>query len=464
MKAGIPYSCLTAGLYLFAAICPASSAAENSGNPVGHWISVDFVQYVEDFQPGKKTYQGDLYLKDVEFSPGGKTSISNTWKDQSVFDQSGQFYARFYIHTIDGVDYLFLPWLSGDVTLRGQEPWYYVLQRNPAGNLLPEETASRIREEFRNISPVGQWISVDFVERMEDFQPGKQRTGRKLHLQNFEFMPGGKTSLLFTWRDNWIMDRKAKARFYIKTIDGIDYLFLPWLSGDTARGQKPRFYVLTRAPLETIVPEQPKTRTAFKEIVSIDSVAEYDDVRWKNLSRCNSTRIAKVLWTLNFNSDTVWPDPNEFPSLKQPDKILKDAMNPGLRIRDLHARGVTGKGVNVAIIDQPLYLNHPEYAGKIVSYFDTGCQSDSSMHGPGVTSLLVGAQCGAAPDAKVYYAAAPSWKKDAAFYAKAIDWIIEQNEQLPAHEKIRVVSVSAAPSGKGSPFDSNTGQWDQACA
>lgn len=86
------------------------------------------------------------------------------------------------------------------------------------------------------------------------------------------------------------------------------------------------------------------------------------------------------------------------------------------------------------------------------------------MHGPAVTSLFVGTQCGTAPDAKVYYAAAPSWKKDSAYYAKALDWLIEQNEKLGASKKIRVVSVSAAPSGPGSPFDQNNRMWDDACA
>ena len=69
------------------------------------------------------------------------------------------------------------------------------------------------------------------------------------------------------------------------------------------------------------------------------------------------------------------------------------------------------------------------------------------MHGPGVTSLLVGATTGTA-GAKVYYAAVPSWQGDAQYYADALEWIIETNETLPEEEKIRVVSVSAAPSSQ----------------
>jgi len=76
----------------------------------------------------------------------------------------------------------------------------------------------------------------------------------------------------------------------------------------------------------------------------------------------------------------------------------------------------------------------------------------------------VGTNCGTAPDARLYYAAAPSWKRDTAYEAKALDWIIEQNRNLPASKKIRVVSVSAAPSGAGAPRDRNQHMWDRACA
>ena len=86
------------------------------------------------------------------------------------------------------------------------------------------------------------------------------------------------------------------------------------------------------------------------------------------------------------------------------------------------------------------------------------------MHGPAVASLLAGNRIGAAPGVKIYYAAAPSWLGDAAYYAKALDWILAQNRKLPKAERIRVVSVSAAPSGKGSPFTKNGPMWDQAVA
>jgi len=194
----------------------------------------------------------------------------------------------------------------------------------------------------------------------------------------------------------------------------------------------------------------------------IKSVNEFDDVSGKDLSKLNLSARRGLIDTVGFDQRTVWPHRARMPRGCDPHKILTDAMNPGLGVRELHRQGITGKGVNVAIIDQPLYMDHPEYAGKFVAYHDTGCgSSKNSMHGPGMASQLVGNRCGTAPGARVYYAAVPSWKMDAAYYADALDWIITQNKDLPVSEKIRVVSVSAQPSGAGSKYI-NQSLWDQA--
>jgi len=202
---------------------------------------------------------------------------------------------------------------------------------------------------------------------------------------------------------------------------------------------------------------------SFKTIRPIKSVKEFDDVRWKDMSKLDLSSNTGLPTTLNFNLKTVWPESAKLPARFEPNELLRKAMNPGLGVRKIHKQGITGRGVNVAIIDQPMYLDHPEFAGKIIAYHDVGCGSESSMHGPAVTSLLVGTNCGTAPGARVYYVAAPSWTKDAAFQAEALYWIIEQNEQLPKDKKIQVVSVSAAPSGPGSPFDKHNKMWDRAC-
>ena len=85
------------------------------------------------------------------------------------------------------------------------------------------------------------------------------------------------------------------------------------------------------------------------------------------------------------------------------EQLLEEGKDPGLGVRELHEQGITGEGVNVAIIDQNLLLDHPEYADRVAAYYDSGCGEEisGSMHGPAVLSLLAGETIGVAPGATV---------------------------------------------------------------
>jgi serine protease AprX len=199
----------------------------------------------------------------------------------------------------------------------------------------------------------------------------------------------------------------------------------------------------------------------FQIVEEISSVSAYQDIRWKDLRKIESQLDSSMIKTLRFNEKTIWP--NKYKSYAI--FLLSAGKNPGLEIRNLHKQGITGKGIVVAIIDQNICLDHPEYINKIKEYHDVGCKQPSnrsSMHGPAVASLLVGDSIGTAPDATIYYVAAPSWTADAKYEADALNWIIDKNSSLPEGEKIRAVSESAAPSGKGSPFRKNNSLWDSA--
>ncbi|MCE9646976.1 MAG: S8 family serine peptidase [Chloroflexi bacterium] len=190
-------------------------------------------------------------------------------------------------------------------------------------------------------------------------------------------------------------------------------------------------------------------------------IEPYQDVRSNDLTKLNENLGESLIETLWFNESTRWREQDK----NTAQVILKLGMNPGLGIRALHSEGVTGKGVTVAIIDQNIVLDHPEFLGKIVKYYDAGTNTSShegSMHGPAVTSLLVGENIGTAPDAKIYYAAVPSWLDDAQYYADALDWIVEENKKLPEGDKIRVVSVSTMPSGVWALLHKNNDTWDAA--
>jgi len=149
------------------------------------------------------------------------------------------------------------------------------------------------------------------------------------------------------------------------------------------------------------------------------------------------------LKALSFDSHTVWPESDRLPPDFDPEAIMEWGKNPGLGIKQLHNQGVTGKGVHVAIIDQPLLLDHIEYASQLAGYTEiqTG-EADPQMHGAAVASLLVGKTCGAAPGALLHFWAQPSWKRDYKYRCIALEQIIQFNRGKERAEQIRILSVS----------------------
>ncbi|MHC5082914.1 MAG: S8 family peptidase [Planctomycetota bacterium] len=321
---------------------------------------------------------------------------------------------------------------------------------------------------------IGDWITVDFIRAMELFKPEQLRFKGKPYLKGLSFETNSTVQAVYEdnqssnmkWQSGKVHATPERpALYHIKMINNEKFLFYEWISGDvTIRGAKPCYYVLKKGEIKG-GNKKNTSANRHREVQSVQTLDFYDDVRDKDLRSVQRLFKSSLLQSLKFNQNTIWPERSFGNTTIESfsEKLIHSAMNPGLGVRKLHKKGITGKGVNVAIIDQPMYQDHPEFNGKIIAYHDIDSGAESSMHGPAVASLLVGENCGTAPDAKVFYAAAPSWKRDAEYYAKALEWIIDQNRKLPAGQKIRVVSVSAAPSGQGSPFDKNNDMWDQAC-
>jgi len=174
-------------------------------------------------------------------------------------------------------------------------------------------------------------------------------------------------------------------------------------------------------------------------------ISPFEDLRNKDLSgRDLSKTPIDILQTVDFDTETIWPEKDKLPSGFNPEKLLEESKNPGLGIKKLHEQGITGQGVVVAIIDQKLGINHPEYKDSIIDYQEYGKTKNEpiSMHGPAVASLLVGKECGVAPEAKLVYKAVPSASYNFYRNSEALNDIIEKNKHLPQNEKIRIVSCS----------------------
>jgi hypothetical protein len=105
----------------------------NDPTALGEWESVDFVADPADFNPDKQSWKGGLYLKELTFFADGKTAKPWwTWTKGVVIHHGDKTASRYDIRDIKGQSYLFFEWKSGDVTISGMKPHYYVLRKKAA--------------------------------------------------------------------------------------------------------------------------------------------------------------------------------------------------------------------------------------------------------------------------------------------------------------------------------------------
>lgn len=130
----------------------------NDLGPVGKWVSVDFVKEVNEFKPGQRQWRGDFFLKDMEFNPDGTTTFGWFWTKGWIIDYGSDVKAEYEIRRIDGMTYLFLPWLSGDVTIRHQRPEYYVLER--VSETVPQQQVKDEQAIAAAIEAAKSWLQL----------------------------------------------------------------------------------------------------------------------------------------------------------------------------------------------------------------------------------------------------------------------------------------------------------------
>ena len=173
----------------------------------------------------------------------------------------------------------------------------------------------------------------------------------------------------------------ASASFTVNTAEGIDLTFQfdpATLTAETAGGipvdGKGAFDTAEMEALQEKASQAKDLRGGIFDI-PIRTLAndEYDPAQ---------------IMTFTFNAGTIFTGHEA-----EAKAVMEAGKNPGLGVRALHDEGITGKGINVAIIDQNLLLDHPEFAGKITAYYDTGCdaaEDSGSIARPGSHQSLGG--------------------------------------------------------------------------
>lgn len=284
---------------------PASKmpAFESDKRVLGKWVTVDFVESIDAFDPDRKSWEGALFLSSLFFEDNGTVWWTNIdggpykhfWTKGKV-DPNGERPAFYYLKSIDGVDYLFFEWISGDVRERGMEPRYYVLTRHPENTNISQtqppvthvhtsiiqddsdptkEAEEEMHEETAELAVTGKWKTVDFVQTIDSFKPEQRQWHENFYLKSLTVNTDGSTSGPWTWRDDylWHPDDQTKAHFVIQQIDGAAYLFMEWMSGDvTIRGEKPWYYVLKKVSAASNQPRRTGRITAGAGYCTADYV------------------------------------------------------------------------------------------------------------------------------------------------------------------------------------------------
>ena len=195
-----------------------------------------------------------------------------------------------------------------------------------------------------------------------------------------------------------------------------------------------------------IVVYPPEGRKELKTLPKYDPDSDNSfDLRGHDLSKFDLRASLEDLMYADFDDRTVWPAPEWMPSSFDRQKIMELGKNPGLGVRRLHEKGITGRGVRVAIIDQPLLVKHREYADRVRWYEEMDLQgrTEPAMHGAAVASITLGKTVGVAPEAELYYVAMQFFGGvPMERLARSVDRIVEVNRQLPKDNKIRVISIS----------------------
>jgi hypothetical protein len=289
---------------------------------LGKWFTIDFVKTMDTFTPAKKFWQHDLFLKTLDFKhqgavewcTGDNGQKSNGWWTSGKLDPNNPIPGLYEIRVIDGNEYLFTEWISGDVTIRGMKPQYYVLSRDPQKVPFNKTATSEKKEDIPVPSepqpqpivetvpvvvtpdpvPVepdifGKWLAVDYVRKADDFVPGRQQWKKKLLLKEMQFTAPSTAYWTFnndvikqtTFGETTVQSiNDYTAKYFRKTIEQQEYLFVEWTTLEVAeKGQVPWLYVLKRQTIE-LGPDtgMPQSVQAAAAVESSDVLGKWTSV------------------------------------------------------------------------------------------------------------------------------------------------------------------------------------------
>ena len=235
---------------------------------VGKWQVLGEYAVKEDFYGGvcANTKRYGEHIKELYFLPYGKQYWCYSWTKGKLLTKFGGKTASVNEYTLEehnGDRYMFVDMKAGRIR-PGEKSAIVVLRRidNTEYTLDALARHDNIDLPFINDEAVvGKWKVFDFCRTKEDFNPLKLHN-TKLFWTGVEFQPGGDLVRIYnygkriadgrknaSWTKGYILDKNEKVAcaYEIQKINGVEYLFVEWKTGDYVYGGiDPQYYVFVR--------------------------------------------------------------------------------------------------------------------------------------------------------------------------------------------------------------------------
>lgn len=197
-------------------------------------------------------------IKEIYFLPDGQNYWVFGWTKGYLKFKNGDYSALncYKIETIGKEKFMFVEWKSYAYMCGGKET-LLVLKQLDAKEYTIDEISRKddINKPFVNDAKViGKWNAIGYVHEKEDFT-GEENESNPFY-SSAEFLESGvcvnkygNNSVSDTWTLGYILDKRDKVAcvYEIKNINGKDYLFVEWKSGDYIwGGYDPTYYVFSR--------------------------------------------------------------------------------------------------------------------------------------------------------------------------------------------------------------------------
>lgn len=246
-----------------------SLAFENDIQAIGKWEFIDKVPNAEQFCMEKPKYSDskNIWLKELYFLPDGQGYwVIKGWTKGCLTISSG--YPKYTCHNAysicqqNGKTLMFIEMRDDfDTISGGGKPEIYVFEKVSGKEYAKEEIRIHDNTDMPFVpdeAVIGAWKVRDFVKTPDCFSADRQNFPQDgMFFRSVEFWENSKAAVWYKgrpvlelhWTAGYLLDRKnAVAEAYVvQKIDGADYLFVEWKSGDYQfGGMMPQWYVFER--------------------------------------------------------------------------------------------------------------------------------------------------------------------------------------------------------------------------